>query len=167
MASWIEVLPAIGSFLGGPAGGLVGSGIEWLAGKFGASEKTVDSIKQTLSGMTAEQLLKAKELDIEFQKFCLANDIKLQLSQIEVNANEAQSTSIFVSGWRPSVGWIGAIALGYSSVFEPVLRFISQVGFGYTGAFPVIDTNLTIQILMGILGLGALRSYDKKQGTAT
>jgi len=167
MASWIEVLPAIGSFLGGPAGGLVGSGIEWLAGKFGASEKTVDSIKQTLSGMTAEQLLKAKELDIEFQKFCLANDIKLQLSQIEVNANEAQSTSIFVSGWRPAVGWIGATALGYSAILEPLLRFVSQVGFKYAGAFPVIDTNLTMQILMGILGLGTLRSYDKKQGTAT
>lgn len=167
MASWIEVLPAVGAFLGGPAGGLVGSGIEWLAGKFGASEKTVDSIKQTLSGMTAEQLLKAKELDIEFQKFCLENDIKLQLAQIEVNTNEAKSLSLFVAGWRPAIGWIGASALAYSAILEPLLRFVTQVGFQYTGTYPAIDTNLTMQILMGILGLGAMRSFDKKQGTAT
>ena len=166
MSNWIEVLPAIGSFLGGPAGGLVGSGIEWLASKFGASEKTVDSIKQTLSGMTAEQLLEAKKIDIEFQKFCMENDIKLQLAQIGVNENEAKSTSIFVSGWRPAVGWIGALALAYSSIFEPLLRFITQVGFSYTGTFPAINSDLTMQVLLGILGLGAMRSFDKKQGTS-
>ena len=49
--NWLETLPAIGSFLGGPAGMIVGSGIEWLAGKLGASDKTVEGIKQTLSGI--------------------------------------------------------------------------------------------------------------------
>ncbi len=161
----IEALPAIGSFLGGPAGTLAGAGIEWLAGKFGASEKTVDGIKQTLSGMTPEQLLKAKEIDIEFQKFCLDNGIKLQLAQIAVNVEEAKSTDPFTSRWRPFVGWIGGFALAYASIVEPVLRFVSQVVFGYMGSFPVIDTTLTMQVLFGILGLGAFRSYDKKSGT--
>ena len=49
---------------------------------------------------------------------------------------------------------------------EPIMRFAAQVGFHYTGAFPVIDTALTMQVLFGILGLGALRSYDKKNGAA-
>lgn len=163
--SWTEVLPAIGSFLGGPAGGLVGSGIEWLAGKFGASDKTVEGIKQTLSGMTAEQLLEAKKLDIEFQKFCLDNDIKLQLAQIAVNQEEAKSTSLFVAGWRPAVGWICAFALGYVAILEPIARFVAQVLCHYVGPFPLIDTTITMQVLFGMLGIGAMRSFDKQQGT--
>ena len=160
---WMQTLPAIGSFLGGPAGSLVGSGIEWLAEKLGASDKTVEGIKQTLSGMTAEQLLEAKKIDIDFQKFCLENDIKLQLAQIEVNKEEAKSTSL-LSQWRPAVGWICAFAFAYSAIIEPLIRFIATVIFGYKGTFPVIDTNLTMQILFGMLGIGAMRSYDKKQG---
>ncbi len=164
--AWTDALPAIGSFLGGPAGMLVGSGVEWLAGKFGASDKTVEGIKQTLSGMTAEQLLDAKKLDIEFQKFCLDNDIKLQLAQINVNAEEAKSSNWLVSGSRPAIMWICAFALAYAAILEPVARFISQVWFGYSGTFPVIDTNITMQILFGCLGLGAYRTVEKVKGVA-
>lgn len=160
----LDALPAIGSFLGGPAGGLVGSGIEWLAEKFGASDKTVEGIKQTISGMKPEDLLKAKEIDIEFQKFCLDNNIKLQMAQIDVNKIEAASESVFVAGWRPAVGWIGAFSLGYVAIIEPFSRFLAQVAFHYSGAFPAIDTDITLQILGGILGLSAMRSYDKKAG---
>ena len=166
MNNWLQILPAIGSFLGGPAGGLVGSGIEWLAGKLGASDKTVEGIKQTLSGMTADQLVQLKQMDIDFQKFCLENDIKLQMLQIGVNTEEAKSSSMFVAGWRPAVGWIGASALAYSAILEPFIRFIAAVWFGYKGVFPIIDSNITMQILFGMLGIGAMRSYDKKQGTS-
>lgn len=159
--TWLEVLPAIGTFLGGPAGGLVGAGVEWLADKFGASDKTVDGIKQTLSGMTSEQLLEAKKIDIEFQKFCLDNGIKLQLAQISVNLEEAKSSDSFVSRWRPFIGWTCGISLCYATILEPLLRFIAQVIFEYKGTFPVIDTNLTLQILLGLLGLGAMRTVEK------
>lgn len=164
--SLIETLPAIGSFLAGPAGTLAGAGIEWLASKFGASDKTVEGIKQALSGMTPEQLLAAKKLDIEFQEFCLDKGIKIQLAQIAVNVEEAKSANWFTSGWRPACGWIGAFSLGYAGIIEPFMRFAAQVIFQYAGAFPVIDTNLTMQVLFGILGLGAYRSFDKKNGVA-
>jgi len=99
----------------------------------------------------------AKEIDNEFQ---------LQLAQIKVNEIEAGSTNWFTSNWRPAVGWIGAIALGYSAILEPLARFVAVVLFSYTGLFPVIDTNITMQILFGMLGMGAYRSFDKFQGTA-
>lgn len=166
MADWTAVLPAIGTFLGGPAGGLVGAGVEWLAGKLGASDKTVDGIKQTLSGMSAEQLLKAKELDIEFQKFCLDNGIKLQLAQIGVNLEEAKSSDPFTSRWRPFIGWACGVAFAYMALVEPVLRFVAVVAFGYAGEFPAIDTMLTLQVLGGLLGLGAMRSVEKVKGVA-
>lgn len=164
--AWTDALPAIGSFLGGPAGGLVGSGIEWLAEKFGASDKTVEGIKQTLAGMKPEDLLEAKKIDIEFQKFCLDNNIKLQLAQIAVNQEEAKSASFFVAGWRPFIGWVCGVSLAYVSLVEPIARFLATVLFKYAGTFPVIDTTLTMQILLGLLGLGAMRSFDKKNGSA-
>ena len=165
--AWTDTLPAIGSFLGGPAGNLVGSGIEWLAEKLGASDKTVEGIKQTLSGMTSDQIVELKKLDIDFQKFCLDNDIKLQLAQIGVNEKEAGSESFFVSGGRPACIWIGAFGLAYAAIIEPLMRFIATVIFGYTGAFPDLDTTITMQVLFGLLGLGAMRSFDKHSTNTT
>jgi hypothetical protein len=162
----LEALPAIGSFLGGPAGGLVGSGIEWLAEKFGASEKTVEGIKQTISGMKPEQLLEAKRIDIEFQKFCLDNGIKLDLAQIAVNLEQAKSSDPFASRPRPFIMWVCGFAFAYLTIIEPIARFIAMVGFKYTGPFPPIDTNLTMQVMLALLGLGAMRSFDKKAGTS-
>ena len=163
----LDALPAIGTFLAGPAGALAGSGIQWLAEKLGASEKTVEGIKQTLSGMSADQLLEAKKIDIEFQKFCLDNDIKLQLAQIAVNTEEAKSSRLFVAGWRPACGWVCAFALLYVAILEPIARFAALVLFNYTGAFPLIDTTITMQVLFGMLGIAGMRSFDKAKGTAS
>jgi hypothetical protein len=78
-----------------------------------------------------------------------------------VNVEEAKSANVFVAGWRPAVGWIGAFGLGYAAVLEPVIRFVAVVAFGYAGKFPVIDTSITMQVLFGILGLGAYRTFEK------
>lgn len=161
----LDALPAIGTFLAGPAGGLAASGVQWLAEKLGASEATVDGIKQTLSGMKPEQLLEAKKIDIEFQKFCMENGIKLQLAQIAVNAEEAKSSSFFVAGWRPFIGWTCGVALAYVSLLEPIARFVATMA-GHKGEFPVIDTTITMQVLLGLLGLGALRTVEKRDGVA-
>ena len=88
------------------------------------------------------------------------------VSQTKINEIEAGSSDSFTRRWRPAVGWVGVIALGYASILEPVGRFIAQVMFGYGGAFPVIDTDLTLQVLLGLLGLGAMRSFDKRVGTS-
>ena len=95
----------------------------------------------------------------------LAAQTDLARAQISVNVEEAKSASLFVSGWRPMCGWCGALGLAYAAILEPLARFIASVGYGYTGAFPVIDTTITMQILFGILGLGAFRSVEKVKGT--
>jgi hypothetical protein len=164
--AWTDALPAIGTFLSGPVGGIAGVGIQWIAEKLGAKDSTLDSVKNVLSNMTPDQVLATKKIDIEFQMFCLDNSIKLNLAQISVNLEEAKSSNLLVSGWRPACGWICAFALGYVAIIEPLARFVSQVLIGYLGAFPAIDTTLTMQVLFGMLGIGAMRSYDKKQGTA-
>ena len=87
--------------------------------------------------------------------------------QVETNKVEAASSSLFVSGARPFVMWVCAAALAYASVVEPLARFIARVVFGYDGDFPAIDTELTMQVLIGVLGLGAYRSFEKTKGVAS
>jgi len=96
----------------------------------------------------------------------LAAATDLAKAQIGVNLEEAKSASLLVSGWRPCVGWIGALGLGYAAILEPVGRFVAQVFYQYAGPFPVIDTTITMQILFGILGLGAYRTAEKIKGKA-
>ena len=86
--------------------------------------------------------------------------------QVEINKIEAASSSLFVSGGRPAVMWICAFALAYAAVIEPIARFIARVVFAYLGEFPAIDTNLTLQVLLGLLGLGTLRTAEKWKGVA-
>lgn len=114
----------------------------------------------------AEAKLKVATLAQNGELEQLHADTQLASGQLDINKIEAGSSSLFVSGWRPFVGWVCATALAYSAIVEPILRFTSTVIFHYTGAFPVIDTNITLQVLLGLLGLGAMRSFEKKNGVA-
>lgn len=108
----------------------------------------------------------AEKAKMEMEAALQSQEFQLALEQIKVNAEEAKSENWFVSGWRPACGWIGAFGLGYAAILEPMIRFVAKVGFGYAGAFPVLDTSITMQILFGILGLGAYRAYEKSKGVA-
>ena len=94
----------------------------------------------------------------------LAAETDLAKLQIQTNIEEAKSTNWWVAGWRPAIGWVCGAGLAYAALVEPFARFAAKVWFGYTGDFPVIDTALTMQILMGMLGLGAMRSVEKVKG---
>ena len=96
----------------------------------------------------------------------LTAETDLAKGQLAVNAEEAKSSNLFVAGWRPFVGWMCGAGLCYAAILEPLARFAAQVGFGYSGQFPVIDNMLTLQILMGMLGLGGMRTFEKGKGVA-
>lgn len=102
------------------------------------------------------------ELELESRKL----DQAVDLAQIEVNKAEAASTNWFVAGGRPAVLWICAAALAYVAILDPIARFVAQVGFDYTGPFPTIDTDITLQVLLGLLGLSGMRSFEKHKGVA-
>lgn len=95
----------------------------------------------------------------------LAAETDLAKGQLAINVEEAKSANLFVSGWRPAVGWTGAVGLAYAAVLEPMARFAATMG-GYTGTFPVIDTTITMQVLFGLLGLGAMRTAEKLKDKA-
>lgn len=112
----------------------------------------------------ANQAAAAKLKLLEMQQ---NGDLQVMASQMDINKIEAQNPSLFVSGWRPFIGWVCGISLTYAAIIEPVSRFIAKVLFHYTSEFPVIDTTLTLQILLGLLGLAGMRSWEKKEGVAS
>jgi len=133
----------------------VGSIIE-AVGKVAGDLITTDKEKM-------EMEIEQRKLDLEEKRIDQATD----LAQIEVNKEEAKSSSFFVSGWRPFIGWGCGIAFIYSTLIEPVCRFVAMTVFMYNGSFPTIDSDLTMQVMLGMLGLGAMRSYEKKSGVAS
>lgn len=85
------------------------------------------------------------------------------LAQMEVNKAEAQSSSIFVSGWRPAIGWICAAALFFEYLLSPLGQWVGFI-VGYPIPKPPTLSDNLWELLMGILGLGALRSFEKIKG---
>jgi hypothetical protein len=103
---------------------------------------------------------------LELLKLQQSGELAAMTAQTEINKVEAASGSVFVSGARPFILWGCGMAMLYAALFEPIMRFVAVVIFHYAGNFPVIDTTLTTQVLIGLLGLGGLRSLDKSNGVA-
>ena len=131
-------------------------------------QETPMSIAETLTGVAGKVLdkfvqdkdLKAKldhELNMAFHE---AN-----LAQTEINKVEAASQSMFVAGWRPFVGWTCGVALMYHFLLLPLLHFILKAS-GVEVDLPEFDFSHLSTILMGMLGLGSLRTYEKLRGVS-
>lgn len=104
--------------------------------------------KSAVGGLAWEirEAIKGKELDPK----------ELIELQTKINEVEAQHRSIFVSGWRPSVGWVCSLAFAYHFVIFPIVRTINP-----EVDFPELDTEPLFTVLLGMLGLGGLRTYEK------
>ena len=134
-----------------------------LSGLFDLGKGLIDRLFPDPAAKAAAQLelLRMEQTGALAQ---LAAETDLAKLQIQTNIEEAKSTNWWVAGWRPAIGWVCGAGLAYAALVEPFARFAAKVWFGYTGDFPIIDTDLTLQILMGMLGLGAMRSVEKIKG---
>ena len=88
---------------------------------------------------------------------------KLKEKQLDINKVEASHRSIFVSGWRPFLGWVSGLSIGYVYLFQPLLDMILQM-FGVEVDWVVLDLGQLMPLILGILGLGGLRSFEKAKG---
>ena len=121
-------------------------------------EKLIDPISNILDKFVADKDLKQKlehELKTELHR---AN-----MAQIEVNKEEAKHRTVFVAGWRGVTGWVCATALAYHFILEPVIVFVLAL-YDIQLTLPQFDMGSLLTVLMGMLGLGGLRTYEKKQG---
>jgi hypothetical protein len=86
------------------------------------------------------------------------------MGQLEINKMEAQHRSVFIAGWRPFLGWGLSFAMIWHFVIVPMLTF----GFAYAGVvppeLPAFDMESLMTVLLGMLGLGGLRTFEKAKG---
>jgi len=123
-------------------------------------DKLVEPLSKILDKFVVDKDLKAQlrhEITTELHR---AN-----MAQIEVNKVEAAHKNMFVSGWRPFVGWCCAAALAYHFIFQPILVFVLSLS-GITITLPEFDMNSLMTVLLGMLGLGGMRSLEKINGVA-
>ena len=116
-----------------------------------------------------------KVIEDKDQKAKLAHEIatmadnhaqQLALAQIEVNKAEAASNSTFKGGWRPFVGWVCGTAFAYHFVLQPLAIFVLAYYGLEVPDLPEFDMGQLMTVLMGMLGLGGLRSFEKYKGVS-
>ena len=133
------MLKIIGSLLGGKDGAL----------------KQVASVIDSIHTSEEEKLDK-KILMQRIQQ-------KLAEKQLDVNAKEAGHRSVFVSGWRPFIGWCGGFALAFEFILSPAVEWYSKFA-GLNLTAPEIQTGPLLAIVTSMLGVAGLRSFEKSKG---
>lgn len=109
--------------------------------------------------MAAEAKFKIIEMSQKGELASLEADVKLAIAQTEVNKVEA-STDKFRGGWRPFIGWICGLGLGIQFIISPLFTWVSLL-LGYNVIFPILDSDVLMTLLFGMLGLGTLRTTEK------
>jgi hypothetical protein len=98
-------------------------------------------------GMEIRELIKGKEIDPQ----------QLIELQSEINKVEAQHRTIFVAGWRPFIGWVCGVALAYNFVLRDLLIWF----LGQEQVPPALQMEHLMTVLIGMLGLGGMRTFEK------
>ena len=133
----------IGDLLKGTIGPIVDGFLKFIPDKNARAEAKEQMENQMITAMTS-----------------------LVQGQLAINQKEAGHGSIFVSGWRPSVGWVCSLALCWNYILQPIISWVAFIaGLELTDA-PRLETGELTTILLGMLGLGGLRTYEKKLGVA-
>ena len=101
----------------------------------------------------------------EIEAQLAAHLAKIDVGQLEINKTEAAHRSIWVSGWRPFICWSCGVALAWTYVITPILNFI-LAQTGHLMDLPAMDMGEMMPVLMGMLGLGGLRTFEKFKGVA-
>ena len=96
----------------------------------------------------------------------LAAAVALVQGQMDVNKAEAASPNAFTSGWRPAIGWVCGLALLFQYILRPMLMWFGVIAGHQWPPLPGIDDKLW-QLMLGLLGLGGLRTFEKTKGVAS
>jgi hypothetical protein len=106
----------------------------------------------------AEAFLKLTELQ-------QSGDLAVMAAQSDINKIEANNPKLFVSGWRPFIGWICGLGFGYAVFISPVFAGIMTM-VGHPVVMPEVPTATILELLAGMLGFGGLRTAEKFKGVA-
>lgn len=120
----------------------------------------IESIRFGLTGdMPPEERVKLQELLVRLQE--LQN--KMNEGQVQINLKEAESPSLFKSGWRPAIGWIGVFSLFYHFIgYNLLVWYLALTESAVTA--PALNTEGLFSLVLGMLGIGGYRTYEKHMG---
>lgn len=127
-------------------------------------DKLIGPVTSLLDKFVEDKDQKAK-LAHEVATMAQKHAQELAKGQLEVNKAEAQHRSLFVSGWRPAVGWCCVFGMMGNFMVIPFANFVLAL-LEIEVVVPLIDTATMMPVLMGMLGLGAMRTYEKKSGVS-
>lgn len=133
-----------------------------ISAAFDIGGKLIDRLWPNPSERDAAKL-KLMELQQSGELAKLAAETELAKGQLEINVEEAKSDSLFVSGWRPFVGWVCGSAFAYHFIFQPLIIFSMAVQ-GRVVQTPSFDMDALFTVLLGLLGLGGFRTFEKVKG---
>ena len=127
----------------------------------------LSTLVEPITGLISEFVVdkdKAAEIAYRISTLAATQAHEQALGQLEVNKAEAATGSMFVGGWRPAVGWCCMTAMAVNFVVTPIFGPLIEA---YTVVKMVpLDMSEMMPILLGLLGLGGMRSYEKSQGVA-
>lgn len=106
---------------------------------------------------------RAKE-DLERQMAAAAN--QAMSDQTDINKIEAASSNVFVAGWRPFIGWVCGAGLAWTFVAQPIAVWVIAAFNVKMATLPVIPTDGLLELILAMLGLGGLRTFEKLRGVA-
>jgi len=135
--------------------------LQGLGEAVGGVGKTVIDIAKGVKSLITGKLDPQLEAQIDQKWLELENAATAQ--QARINEIEAQSGSLFVSGWRPAAGWICVIGLGFEYLIRPLVQWILNIA-KVAVTLPGIDMNMMFPLLGALLGLGTLRGIEKIKG---
>jgi hypothetical protein len=122
------------------------------------------SAAQKLLDLIPDPGARAKAAE-EYQRAVLDIAAKAEADQREINKVEAASSSLFVSGWRPGIGWVCALALAFQYLVRPLFTWAAGVWWPAMPVLPGLDDSLW-QLMFGMLGMGGLRTLEKSKGVS-
>ena len=116
-------------------------------------------------GKVIEKIVPDKTKAAEMKHEIALSLVSSDLAQMAINKKEAEHPSVFVSGWRPAVGWVCVVALAFNYIIAPLINWACAVWYPEI-ILPRLDITELMTLLFGLLGMGTLRSFDKTKGTA-
>jgi hypothetical protein len=136
-----------------------------IAALFGGGGKALSGPIEAV-GNVLDKLFTSKDEKLSREEAMMRLLQQPSIAQTEINKIEAQHRSRFVAGWRPFIGWVCGTALLYNFIIRDIVAWVIRINSPALEPPPELAMEHLLTVLMGMLGLGTLRTYEKLKGKA-
>jgi len=135
-----------------------------LTGLFGKNKALTSPINAV--GNVLDKLFTSKDEKLTHEEVRMRLMMEPDIAQVELNKIEAQHRTIFVAGWRPFIGWVCGVALLYNFILRDLIAWVMVINGAGSEPPPELAMTHLMTVLLGMLGLGGMRTYEKLKGVS-